>query len=74
MRLYGDAGVAIATGVLTFVVLVFCRSPAQNYRPRSIRKSGLSAAFLLAPLNTDDAAGTVPLTCITRLLMRLMGN
>lgn len=23
MRLYGDAGVAIATGVLTFVVLVF---------------------------------------------------
>ena len=37
MRLYGDAGVAIATGVLTFVVLVLpkcCRRPS----PPSIRK------------------------------------
>lgn len=30
MRLYGDAGVAIATGVLTFVVLVFAGSPADS--------------------------------------------
>lgn len=40
MRLYGDAGVAIATGVLTFVVLVFaryCRKPL----PRCTRKKSL---------------------------------
>lgn len=40
MRLYGDAGVAIATGVLTFVVLVllrYCRKPL----PRCTRKKSL---------------------------------
>lgn len=34
MRLYGDAGVAIATGVLTFVVLVFA-----EVLPKTDRKS-----------------------------------
>ncbi len=41
MRLYGDAGVAIATGVLTFVVLVLpkcCRKLSLRYT----RKSRLS--------------------------------
>lgn len=37
MRLYGDAGVAIATGVLTFVVLVFAEVLPKPLR-RSIRK------------------------------------
>ncbi|SUI13984.1 hemolysin [Salmonella enterica subsp. enterica serovar Enteritidis] len=37
MRLYGDAGVAIATGVLTFVVLVLPKS-CPKLSPRSIRK------------------------------------
>ena len=36
MRLYGDAGVAIATGVLTFVVLVFA-----EVLPRCTRKKSL---------------------------------
>lgn len=32
MRLYGDLGVAIATGALTMVILVFCRSNTKNTR------------------------------------------
>ncbi|STG25829.1 inner membrane protein [Escherichia coli] len=42
MRLYGDAGVAIATGVLTFVVLVFaeyCRKPLPRAVPGKSRLS-----------------------------------
>lgn len=58
MRLYGDAGVAIATGVLTFVVS-FAEVLLQKLSPRSIRKSGSSPAASLAPLQIplDDAAG-----------------
>ena len=41
MRLYGDAGVAIAAGVLTFVVLVFAEVLPKPL-PRSIRKGRLS--------------------------------
>lgn len=39
MRLYGDAGVAIATGVLTFVVLVFAEvvpKPLPLYPEKSL--------------------------------------
>lgn len=59
MRLYGDAGVAIATGVLTFVVLVLLKS-CPKLSPRSIRKSGLSQQLPAgAVTDTDDAAGVV---------------
>ncbi len=36
MRLYGDAGVAIATGVLTFVVLVFAEVLPKAWRYRYV--------------------------------------
>lgn len=59
MRLYGDAGVAIATGVLTFVVLVLLRY-CQKPLPRCTRKKSLiRVVFAGSAANFDDAAGLV---------------
>ena len=44
MRLYGNAGVAIATGVLTFVVLVSCRKPSPPCIPKKWRFSAASCS------------------------------
>ena len=38
MRLYGDAGVAIATGLLTFVMLVFLKFSLKRLRRCTQRK------------------------------------
>ena len=66
MRLYGDAGVAIATGVLTFVVLVF----AEALYPEKV---AYPSSFLLAPLQVLMMPLVWLLNTITRLLMRMMG-
>ncbi len=58
MRLYGDAGVAIATGVLTFVVLVFCRGAAEDHRRALSGKGRLPQQLPAgAAAGADDAAG-----------------
>ncbi len=58
MRLYGDAGVAIATGVLTFVVLVFAevlpKTIAALYPEKVAYPQQLPVG---APAGADDAAG-----------------
>lgn len=60
MRLYGDAGVAIATGVLTFVVLVFAEVLPKTIAALYPEKVAYPSSFLLAPLQIfDDAAGLV---------------
>ncbi len=72
MRLYGDAGVAIATGVLTFVVLVllkYCRKPL----PHCTGKVAYPSSFLLAPLQVLMMPLVWLLNAITRILMRMMG-
>lgn len=72
MRLYGDAGVAIATGVLTFVVLVLLKY-CQNHRRAVSRKVAYPSSFLLAPLQILMMPLVWLLNTITRLLMRMMG-
>lgn len=57
MRLYGDAGVAIATGVLTFVVLVLPKY-CPRLLPRCIQKSRLSEQCTAgSTADSDDAVG-----------------
>ena len=56
MRLYGNAGVAIATGVLTFVVLVFAEVLPKP-SPRFTRKRWPTRAAAGAAADPDDAAG-----------------
>ena len=58
MRLYGDAGVAIATGVLTFVVLVFA-----EVLPKTVAalypESRVSQQFSAGAAAVRDAAAGV---------------
>lgn len=73
MRLYGDAGVAIATGVLTFVVLVFAEVLPKTIAALYPEKVAYPSSFLLAPLQILMMPLVWLLNTITRLLMRLMG-
>lgn len=73
MRLYGDAGVAIATGVLTFVVLVFAEVLPKTIAALYPEKVAYPSSFLLAPLQVLMMPLVWLLNTITRLLMRMMG-
>ncbi|MDU2544104.1 MAG: CNNM domain-containing protein [Klebsiella sp.] len=73
MRLYGDAGVAIATGVLTFVVLVFAEVLPKTIAALYPEKVAYPSSFLLAPLQVLMMPLVWLLNTITRMLMRMMG-
>ncbi|WP_058914409.1 HlyC/CorC family transporter [Entomohabitans teleogrylli] len=73
IRLYGDAGVAIATGVLTFVVLIFAEVLPKSIAALYPEKIAYPSSFLLAPLQTLMTPIVWLLNIITRLLMRLIG-
>jgi len=73
MRLYGDAGVAIATGVLTFVVLVFAEVLPKTVAALYPEKVAYPSSFLLTPLQYIMLPLVWLLNTITRLLMRLAG-
>ncbi len=72
MRLYGDAGVAIATGVLTlwcWYLPKCCRRPS----PPSIRKGRLPQQLPVGALQVLMMPLVWLLNTITRILMRMMG-
>ncbi len=73
MRLYGDAGVAIAHGVLTFVVLVFAEVLPKTIAALYPEKVAYPNSFLLAPLQILMMPLVWLLNAITRMLMRMMG-
>lgn len=73
MRLYGDAGVAIATGVLTFVVLIFAEVLPKTIAALYPEKVAFPSSFLLAPLQIVMMPLVWLLNMITRILMRLVG-
>lgn len=73
MRLYGNAGVAIATGVLTFVVLVFAEVLPKTVAALYPEKVAYPSSFLLAPLLILMMPLVWLLNMVTRLLMRMVG-
>ncbi|HKN02953.1 MAG TPA: HlyC/CorC family transporter [Buttiauxella sp.] len=73
MRLYGDAGVAIATGILTFVVLVFAEVLPKTIAALYPEKVAFPSSFLLGPLQILMMPLVWLLNVITRMLMRLLG-
>ncbi|MDK1254764.1 HlyC/CorC family transporter [Cronobacter dublinensis] len=73
MRLYGDAGVAIATGVLTFVVLIFAEVLPKTVAALYPEKVAFPSSFLLGPLQIVMMPLVWLLNTITRLLMRMVG-
>lgn len=50
IRLYGDAGVAIATGVLTFIVLVFAEVLPKTFAALYPERVAFPSSVLLLPL------------------------
>ncbi|NIY48507.1 HlyC/CorC family transporter [Cedecea colo] len=73
MRLYGDAGVAIATGILTFVVLVFAEVLPKTIAALYPEKVAFPSSFLLGPLQVLMMPLVWLLNVITRMLMRMVG-
>ncbi|WP_431623684.1 HlyC/CorC family transporter [Enterobacter hormaechei] len=73
MRLYGNAGVAIATGVLTFVVLVFAEVLPKTIAALYPEKVAYPSSFLLAPLLILMMSLVWLLNMVTRVLMRMVG-
>ncbi|ANI81774.1 HlyC/CorC family transporter [Kosakonia oryzae] len=73
MRLYGNAGVAIATGVLTFVVLVFAEVLPKTIAALYPEKVAFPSSFLLAPLQVIMMPLVWLLNGVTRVLMRMVG-
>ncbi len=73
MRLYGNAGVAIATGVLTFVVLVFAEVLPKTIAALYPEKVAYPSSFLLAPLLILMMPLVWLLNGVTRVLMRMVG-
>ncbi|ELY3459192.1 HlyC/CorC family transporter [Cronobacter sakazakii] len=73
MRLYGDVGVAIATGVLTFVVLVFAEVLPKTVAALYPEKVAFPSSFLLGPLQIIMMPLVWLLNMITRVLMRMVG-
>lgn len=73
MRLYGDAGVAIATGVLTFIVLIFAEILPKTIAALYPEKVAYPSSFLLVPLQILMTPLVWLLNIITRLLMSMMG-
>jgi len=73
MRLFGNAGVAIATGTLTFVILVFAEVLPKTIAALYPEKVAYPSSLLLAPLQIIMLPLVWLLNTIARLLMRLMG-
>lgn len=50
MRLFGEAGIAIATGVLTFVILIFAEVAPKTLAALHPERIAFPASFVLSPL------------------------
>ncbi|MEX0447712.1 HlyC/CorC family transporter [Xenorhabdus sp. SGI246] len=73
MRLYGDAGVAIATGILTFVILVFAEVMPKTIAALYPEKVAFPSSFLLRPLQKIMLPLVWAFNKITLLFMRCLG-
>ncbi|MEN4683773.1 HlyC/CorC family transporter [Pantoea agglomerans] len=73
MRIHGDEGVAIATGILTFVVLVFAEVLPKTVAALYPERVAFPSSLLLVPLQYIMLPLVWLLNTITRLLMRVAG-
>lgn len=73
MRLYGDAGVAIATGVLTFVILLFAEVLPKTFAALHPERVAFPSSVLLRPLQTIMMPLVWLLNNLSKVLMRMLG-
>ncbi|HCM63983.1 MAG TPA: magnesium/cobalt efflux protein [Morganella sp. (in: Bacteria)] len=73
MRLYGNAGVAIATGVLTFVILIFAEVMPKTIAALYPQQVAFPSSVLLRPLSKICLPVVWGFNAITLILMRCIG-
>ncbi len=73
IRLYGDAGIAIATALLTFVILIFAEVTPKTLAALHPEKIAYPASLLLQPLLKIMYPLVFMVNAITNGLLRLMG-
>ncbi|MFS1563360.1 MAG: CNNM domain-containing protein [Candidatus Arsenophonus phytopathogenicus] len=73
MRLYGDVGVAIATGILTFVILVFAEVLPKTMAALYPEKVAFPSCLLLKPLQKLMLPIVWLFNTITLMFMRFFG-
>ena len=73
MRLWGDLGVAIATGVLTLVVLVFAEVTPKTIAALNPERIAFPSSFFLIVLSTVFAYVVTSVNLITTGILRLFG-
>ncbi|TNH08087.1 HlyC/CorC family transporter [Testudinibacter sp. TR-2022] len=73
MRLFGDAGVAIATGALTFVMLVFSEILPKTLAAMYPEKVGFTTSHLLTLLLKISLPLVYFINFFTKLLIKLLG-
>ncbi len=73
MRLFGDAGIAIATGVLTFVVLIFAEVTPKTIAALNPERFAYPASFLLIPLLKLLYPLVHLINAITNTVLRILG-
>lgn len=73
LKLFGEAGIAIATGVLTFVILIFSEVTPKTYAAQYPEKLAFPAAFILRFLMTVFYPLVYFINTITNGLLSLFG-
>ncbi|MEA9392732.1 HlyC/CorC family transporter [Acerihabitans sp. TG2] len=73
IRLYGDIGVAISTGVLTLVILLFAEVLPKTVAALYPEHIAFPSSLLLSPLQKIMMPLVWLLNIVTRILMRLLG-
>ena len=73
LRLYGDAGIAIATGILTFMLLIFAEVAPKTLAALHSEKVAFPAAIIYTPLLTVTYPLVWAVNLIANTLLRIMG-
>lgn len=73
LKLFGEAGIAIATGILTFVILIFSEVSPKTYAAQHPERFGFPAAYILKFLMWVFYPLVLTINTITNGLLTLFG-
>ena len=73
LRLMGEAGIAVATGLLTIVILVFAEVTPKTFATRRAEQVAFFASAVYGPLMTATYPLVLAVNWISSVLLRLLG-
>ncbi|MFK5891929.1 MAG: HlyC/CorC family transporter [Pseudomonadota bacterium] len=73
LRLFGEAGIAIATGLLTLVILIFAEVTPKTFAASHPEKLAFPATFILKPLLTIMYPLVMIINFLSNNLLRIIG-